>query len=123
MQGEVRRKFEQNLLVASEFSNYFPPNVNPQPYKTIIYNEIDRLISYLEGKFKLDNEIKKLSTFSIYIDEGTPESLSFVGKLRNAKGKVSGVDSIISAIDQVLVDYSSLMKLHLDEIDIMRFRK
>lgn len=81
MQGEVRRKFEQNLLVASEFSNYFPPNVNPQPYKTIIYNEIDRLISYLEGKFKLDNEIKKLSTFSIYIDEGTPESLSFVGKL------------------------------------------
>lgn len=30
MQGEVRRKFEQNLLVASEFSNYFPPNVNTQ---------------------------------------------------------------------------------------------
>ena len=123
MQGEVRRKFEQNLLVASEFSNYFPPNVNPQPYKTIIYNEIDRLISYLEGKFKLDNEIKKLSTFSIYIDEGTPESLSFVGKLRNAKGKVSGVDSIISAIDQVLVDYSSLMKLHLDEIDLEVLRQ
>lgn len=118
MQGEVRRKFEQNLLVASEFSNYFPPNVNPQPYKTIIYNEIDRLISHLESKFKLDNEIKKLSTFRIYIDEGTPESLSFVGKLRNAKGKVSDVDSIISATDQVLVDYSSLMKLHLDEIDL-----
>lgn len=77
----------------------------------------------LNHKFKLDNEIKKLSTFSIYIDEGTPESLSFVGKLRNAKGKVSGVDSIISAIDQVLVDYSSLMKLHLDEIDLEVLRQ
>lgn len=118
MQGEVRKKFEQNKLVASEFSSYFPPNVNPQPYTTIIYNEINRLISYLESKFKADNEIKKLSTFSIYADDGTPESLSFVGKLRNAKGSITGVNSIISAIKQVLVDYSSLMKLPLDEIDL-----
>ena len=66
----------------------------------------------------LDNEIKKLSTFNIYIDDGTPESLSFVGKLRNAKGSISNVNSIISAIKQVLVDYSSLMKLPLDEIDL-----
>ena len=118
MQGEVRKKFEENRLVASEFSSYFPSSIDPQPYKTIIYNEINRLISYLESKFKVDNEIKKLSTFNIYIDDGTPESLSFVGKLRNAKGSISNVNSIISAIKQVLVDYSSLMKLPLDEIDL-----
>ena len=118
MQGEVRRKFEQNRLVSSEFATYFPPNVNPQPYKTIIYNEIDRLISYLDNKFKVDNEIKKLSTFSIFVDEGTPESLSFVGKLRNAKGKTASHDSIISAINQVIVDYSSLMKQPLDKNDL-----
>lgn len=106
MQGEVRKKFEENRLVASEFSSYFPSSIDPQPYKTIIYNEINRLISYLESKFKVDNEIKKLSTFNIYIDDGTPESLSFVGKLRNAKGSISNVNSIISAIKQVLVDYS-----------------
>ncbi len=112
------KKFEENRLVASEFSSYFPSSIDPQPYKTIIYNEINRLISYLESKFKVDNEIKKLSTFNIYIDDGTPESLSFVGKLRNAKGSISNVNSIISAIKQVLVDYSSLMKLPLDEIDL-----
>ncbi len=118
MQGEVRRKFEQNKLVTSEFSNYFPPNVNPQPYKTIILNEVDRLISFLDARFKVANEIKKLSTFSIYIDEGTPESLSFVGTLRNTKGSTSTVDTIISAIKQVQVDYSSLMKQPLDVIDL-----
>ena len=118
MQGEVRRKYEQNKLVTSEFSNYFPPNVNPQPYKTIILNEVDRLISFLDARFKVDNEIKKLSTFSIYVEEGTPESLSFVGKLRNTKESTSTVDSIISAIKQVQVDYSSLMKQPLDSIDL-----
>lgn len=118
MQGEVRRKFEQNKLVTSEFSNYFPPNVNPQPYRTIILNEVNRLISFLDARFKVANEIKKLGTFSIYIDEGTPESLSFVGKLRNTKGSTSTVDAIISAIKQVQVDYSSLMKQPLDAIDL-----
>ncbi len=118
MQGEVRRKFEQNKLVTSEFSTYFPPYINPQPYKTIILNEVDRLISFLDAKFKVDNEIKKLSTFSIYVDEGTPESLSFVGKLRNTKESTSTVDSIISAIKQVQVDYSSLLKQPLDAIDL-----
>lgn len=118
MQGEVRRKFEENRLVASEFSHYFPPVVNSQPYKTIVYNEIDRLVSYLEQKFKLDNEIKKLCTFGIYIDEGTPESLSFVGKLRNAKGSVSDVNSIISALSQLQIDYSSLLKQPLDKEDL-----
>lgn len=117
MQGEVRRKFEQNRLVATEFSNYFPPNVNSQPYKTSVNYEIERLISYLDSKFKNDNEIKKLSTFNIYIDEGTPESLSFVGKLRNTKRNISEVDSIISAIQQLLVDYSALMQQQLEECD------
>lgn len=118
MQGEVRRKFEQNKLVTSEFSNYFPSSVNPQPYKTIILNEVDRLISFLDARFKVDNEIKKLSTFNIFIDEGTPESLSFVGKLRKNKESTSTADSIISAIKQVQVDYSYLMQQPLDAIDV-----
>lgn len=123
MQGEVRRKFEENRLVASEFSHYFPSVVNPQPYKTIVYNEIDRLVSYLDQKFKLDNEVKKLSTFGIYFDEGAPESLSFVGKLRNAKGSVTDVNSIISAFNQLQIDYSSLLKQPLDKEDLEVLRQ
>lgn len=123
MQGEVRRKFEQDRLVASEFSHYFPSDVNPQPYKTIVNTEIDRLVSYLDQKFKLDNEVKKLSTFGIYIDEASPESLSFVGKLRKAKGSVTDINSIISAINQLQIDYSSLLKQPLDKEDLEILRQ
>lgn len=118
MQGEVRKKFEQNRLVATEFAKYFPPNINAQPYKTLITNEIDRLISFLEYKFKVDDEIKKLRSFIICCDEETQESLSFVGKLRKEKGQVSDVESIISAFNQILVDYSSLVQYRLEEGDL-----
>lgn len=121
MQGEVRSKFEQNLLVSSEFAKYFPKNVNPQPYKTIIYNEIERLIAYLEKKFKLDSDIAKLRSFGIYIDEETPESLSFVGKLRNSKTDTSKIESIITAIQQVEIDLNELLKCILDEEDAKYF--
>lgn len=118
MQGEVRKKFEQNRLVATEFAKYFPPNINAQPYKTLINNEIDRLVSFLGNKFKVDAEIKKLRPFIICCDEETQESLSFVGKLRNLKSPVSNVESIISAFKQILVDYSSLVQLSLEEGDL-----
>lgn len=36
MQGEVRSKFEENKLNASEFlKEYFPPDVNPLPYRSV----------------------------------------------------------------------------------------
>lgn len=121
MQGEVRSKFEQNRLVSTEFAKYFPKNINPQPYKTIIHNEIERLVEHLEKKFKLDSDISKLRSFGIYIDEETPESLSFVGKLRNSKTDTSKIESIITAIKQVEIDFLELLKLTLDEDDAKYF--
>lgn len=118
MQGEVRRKFEENKLVSSEFTKYFPPNIDSKPYRSIIDNEINRLISYLERKFIIDAEIKKLSSFAIFIETENPESLSFVGKLRNTKGSILDIDSIISAIKQLQIDYAILTKQHLDSTDL-----
>jgi len=118
MQGEVRRKFEENRLVASEFAKYFPPNVDTRPYRAIVDNEIDRLISHLERKFIIDSEIKKLNSFDIFIDTEDPVSLSFVGKLRNTKGSVFDIDSIISAIKQLQIDYALLAKQPLDPTDL-----
>lgn len=121
MQGEVRSKFEQNRLISTEFAKYFPKNINSQPYKTILYNEVERLIEYLEKKFKLDSDISKLKSFGIYIDEETPESLSFVGKLRNSKIDTSKMESIVSAIQQVEIDFAELLKLDIDEDDAKYF--
>ena len=123
MQGEVRGKFEHNLLVSTEFAKYFPKNINPQPYKTIINNEIERLTEYLEKKFKLDSEIEKLRSFGIYIDEETPESLSFVGGLRKSKIDTSKTDAIITAIQQAEIDFAELLKCSLDEEDAEYFNE
>lgn len=117
MQGEVRKKFEENRLVATEFSNYFPPNVNPQPYRTIIYNEIDRLVAILEDKFKFDSEEKKLGSFAIFVNENAPESLSFVGRLRDLKSKFADIDTVITAFAQLQVDYLDILDKQLDDED------
>lgn len=117
MQGEIRKKFEENRLVATEFAKYFPNNLNPQPYKAIIYKEIDRIISYLGRKFELDHNIEKLAKFRIYAEEISPESLSFVGDLRKNKENSSDTASIIEAIHLVEVNYSDLLKKPLDEED------
>ncbi|MBQ5969523.1 MAG: hypothetical protein IJL52_05340 [Clostridia bacterium] len=123
MQGEVRRKFEQNKLVASEFSKYFPSKVNPQPYKSQINNEIDRLVGFLEEKFKYDTNVKELNTFNICVDEDIPESLSFIGNLRKTKRSVSEIEAIISAIKQLQVDYSFLTQQSIDEEDQVVLRR
>ena len=117
MQGEVRKKFEENRLISTEFTKYFPINVNPQPYRTFINKEIDRLIDYLTRKFEKDQEIAKLSKFTIYTDEDAPESLSFVGNLRKAKGDSTVINNILVAISQIEADYSALIKLPLDDED------
>ena len=121
MQGEIRNKFEQGRLVSTEFAKYFPSAPNPQSYKAIIYNEIDRLIDYLSKKFELDNEISKLGNFCIHIDEGSPESLSFIGKLRKEKASTTNIEKVLSALQLIKVDLTELLKLPLDEEDTTHF--
>ena len=122
MQGEIRSKFEQGQLVSTEFAKYFPEAPSAQPYKTLILNEIDRLIEYLRRKFQLDSAISKLGSFSIYTDEGVPESLTFVGNLRGKKAATNDVDRIEAALQQIQIDLSLLLNFPLDEDDTVHFK-
>lgn len=121
MQGEIRNKFEQGRLVSTEFSKYFPIAPNPQPYKAIIHNEIDRLVDYLSKKFELDNEISKLGNFCVHIDDASPESLSFIGKLRGEKTSTNKIEKVLSALQLIKVDLNELLKLQLDEETAIHF--
>lgn len=110
MQGEVRSKFEENKLNASEFlKEYFPPDVNSVPYRNILNAEIDRMCQYLNHKFEIDKRMEELGSFSILIDNGSAESMTFVNNTRDAKKtseketEISGkLDAIIVAINEVL---------------------
>ena len=58
MQGEVRSKFEENKLNASEFlKEYFPSDVNPLPYRSVLNAETERMCQYLSRKFEMDKRL------------------------------------------------------------------
>lgn len=115
MQGEVRTKFEENILNATEFlGQHFPSAIDPQPYKSIINNEIDKMIGYLEKKFRLDTMIKNLSAFSIIVSEEDAESLTFLKNLRISKPKSTKIRNIISTIDEVIIPLNKLLGLAID---------
>lgn len=118
MQGEVREKFEKNNLNATEFlSKYFTEDVNPKPYKSVVENEIDRMIDYLTKKFKIDSEIQQLNKFTIFVSEGIPESISFINNLRTLKSDTKDLDNIISKIKELEILLLQLKDLKLDDSD------
>lgn len=118
MQGEVREKFEKNNLNATEFlSKYFPEEVNPKPYKSVVENEIDRMIDYLTKKFKIDSEIQQLHKFNIFVTEGTPESISFIDNLRTIKSDTKDIVNIISKLKELEILLKQLRRLKLDDND------
>ncbi|SHM63650.1 hypothetical protein SAMN02746066_02706 [Anaerosporobacter mobilis DSM 15930] len=115
MQGEVRTKFEENILNATEFlGKHFPSTVDAQPYKSIINNEIDKMISYLKKKFQLDTYIENLRTFSIVVSESNAESMTFLKNLRSSKPKNSKIRNITSSIDETLISLDKLLGLSPD---------
>lgn len=122
MQGEVRSKFEENILNTSEFlSKYFPKDINSAIYRQLVDAELDRLFDFLEKKFKLDSEIEKLSIFTIPLIENNSESLIFEKNLRRSKDKTDDFYEIKDVIDVILNDYQKLVKckIEADERNIL----
>ena len=123
MQGEVRKKFELNQLVATEFSKYFPKNIDPKTYHSIIENEINNLIYFLYKKFSIEKELLHLTKFDIHESKEFAESLSFVGDVRSVKKDSDIFKNIQSKIKQIDIDIDEVLKLNLDELDADEFRK
>ena len=112
MQGEVRRKFEENALNATEFlRGYFPAQVGSTPYKNILLSEINRMIEYLKRKFEIDSKLKRLTTFCIEVIEGNAESLSFVNNLRKSKTSTELYTNLISKIESIVVELKELSNM------------
>lgn len=119
MQGEVRSKFEENKLNATDFlKSYFPSAVKASLYRNIVDAEIGRMISYLEKKFALDAKIKELSTFGIVISEDNAESMTFITNIRNAKKKPDSLIAISTQIKNIVLQIQQLLELGTDEADV-----
>lgn len=124
MQGEIRQKFDENQLNATEFLGpYFPKPVDSSPYKTLLENEIIRLIEYLRKKFDIDSKQKKLPAFNIVIGEENADSITFINNIGYAKPKSDKYSNIPPRIESVLTQLSALLKMSLDEDDVRYIQK
>ena len=118
MQGEVRAKFEENKLNASDFlREYFPPPVNSRVYRNSGENEIKRMIQYLKKKFDIESQINKLNVFEIPIIETAPESLTYIQNLRKSKQKTEKQVAVFSKINEIVNELEELLKLDIGKSD------
>lgn len=118
MQGEVRAKFEENKLNASDFlREYFPPPVNSRVYRNAVENEIKRMIQYLKKKFDIESQINKLNVFEIPIIETAPESLTYIQNLRKSKQKTEKQVAVFSKIHEIVNELEELLKLDIGKSD------
>ena len=118
MQGEVRSKFESNLLKGTDFlTSYFPPPVDSSVYRNMLENEISRMIEYLSMKFELSSKIKKLTSFKIFISENNAESLTFVNNIKNGKEDPSPYIKITSQIESITTQANELLTMSLEMQD------
>lgn len=100
MQGEVRDKFEQETIKSDDFlKRYYPVEINADAYKEIVQRELNKIYSYLNEKFILDDLEKDLGSFSIVSsDIETAESLTFVGTVNKNNRKVEGLTKVSTDI-------------------------
>lgn len=118
MQGEVRKKFEENILNTTEFLKpNFPKCIDSAPYKAILKNEVNRLIEYLSKKFLLQETTKKLNGFNIVVTDGPSQSLTFIKNLRKLKNDTNSINSIITKFSELIILIDETLKLTLDEED------
>ncbi len=119
MQGEVRSKFEEEKLNATEFlKEYFPAPIDPRPYRNLVDNEIARMLDYLQKKFQLDTKIRKLASFCVITTENSAESLTFIQNLRKSKQKSQHITTVSSKINEITGELKQLKKLEIDQEDL-----
>lgn len=122
MQGEVRAKFDENKLNTTEFlSTYFPPAIEQRPYRNLIDNELTRLDKYLQKKFELDSQIRKLISFELVFNEKNAESISFIDNLRRTKKDSHQLEVISSKLKEIINELALLTSLESLEKDDINY--
>jgi len=123
MQGEIRQKFDENKLNATDFlRGYFPRSVDNSPYKSILNNAVSKLIDYLQKKFEIDAELKKLSKFNVVTNEES-DSINFVNNIGYAKTKSDSFSVISTCVDNVTTQLEILLEHNVDEEDKVSIEK
>lgn len=110
MQGEVRRKFEDNPISSDEFlKEFYPPAIDPAPYREQVQRYLDKVYRYLQEKYEIDSLINNLGKFKLENhDEENVESLVFTGKVSKDNKKTADLGSVISSIEKIIEELHTI---------------
>lgn len=88
MQGEIRKKFEENNIKGSDFLKaYFPDNIDATNYKSQVDCELNRFYEAIENKFNFDERMLRLPKFMLPINDQVSQSLTYINEVKQQKNK------------------------------------
>lgn len=105
MQGEIRKKFEENKLKGKDFlGQFFPDNINIDPYKTIVENEINKFINSLKSWKKYKDLENGLTIIDFNHSTEVAESVTFINNLKQELEISSKYESLEEVFKQLFVN-------------------
>ena len=110
MQGEVRRKFEDSPINSDEFfKNFYPPAVDPAPYRVQVQRQLDKVYRYLQEKFEIDSLINNLGKIKLedYESESV-ESLVFIGQVNKDNKQARCLGEVVSSIEKIIEELHTI---------------
>lgn len=100
MQGEIRKKFEENSIKGSDFlKEYFPEKIDVQVYESQVKRELERLYEAINSKFIFDEKIQKLPKFKLLESDFASQSLTYVNEVKQQKNK--DLDKLLEDLAQL----------------------
>lgn len=108
-QGEIRKIFDTEGLKPDKYlSNYYPNEINASKYRSMVENELQNLYDTLEKKFDYDDDIKKLPTFAIPINESIEKSLTFIENVKKIDTKE--LQKLVDSLGKVMEDFKQMLQ-------------
>lgn len=101
-QGEIRGIFDSEGMRPNTYLKQFKPEnpIDANKYRKIVEKEFERLYKALEGKFSYDENVRKLSTFSFFLNEIEDKNLSVVGSV--GKKELGDLQKLIQHFENVI---------------------
>lgn len=125
-QGSIRDKFSRDNQDNSDFlSEKFPPDLDPDFYKTIINSEFEKLFECLKTKFQFDDCYRKLNSLTMVGEDVLPRNIT-AKLMKNSKTSFESKKKLMTYYRNIIAKIDSNFKLITDSEEkrvITEFRK
>lgn len=107
-QGEIRSIFDDDGLKPDKYlSNFYPNKINSDKYRNIVEVEFEKLFGAIKNKFSYDEDIKKLPTFEIPVNESNEKSIIFIDNVK--KNDTKEIQNLVDAFEEIVKNINQLL--------------